>query len=73
MKQVRNNPDQISRSENHHSAIIDKARFVRVQGMKRLRTNIEIDEKRNKVRKNSHYSMKRPLDMRKDQTEAEET
>ena len=59
MKQVRNDPNQVSRSENHHTAIIDKACFDRVQEMKRIRTNIAVDDKGNKIRKSSHYSMKR--------------
>lgn len=37
--------------------------------MRRLRTNVEIDEQDNKVRKDTHYSMKRPLDMIEGQTE----
>jgi DNA invertase Pin-like site-specific DNA recombinase len=73
MRQIKNSPDKVSRSENHHPAVIDKVLFDRVQEMKRIRTNVEIDEKGNKARKITHYSMKHPLDMRKDQTEAEET
>jgi hypothetical protein len=60
---VRNDPDQVCRSKNHHPTIIDKACFDRVQEMRQLRTNVEVDEKGNKVRKNTHYSMKHPLDM----------
>ncbi|NCB72772.1 MAG: recombinase, partial [Clostridia bacterium] len=61
VKQVRNDPDQVSRSENHHPAIIDKACFDRVQEMRRIRTNVEVDEQGNKIRKNTHYSMKRSI------------
>jgi hypothetical protein len=46
------------------TAIIEKAYFERVQEMERLRTNVEIDEHGNKVRKDTHYSMKRPSDVR---------
>lgn len=69
MRQVRNDPDQISRSENHHPAVIDKALFDRVQEMKRIRTNVEVDEKGNKIRKNTHYSMKRPVELMEAPTE----
>ena len=62
MRRVRNNPDQVPRSENHHPAIIDKACFERVQELRRLRTNVVFDKQGNKVRRNTHYSMKRPLD-----------
>ena len=63
MKRVRNNSDKVYRSENHHTPIIDKASFNQVQEMRRLRTNIEVDEQGNKVRKSTHYSMKHPLDI----------
>ncbi len=72
MRQVRNNPDQVSRAENHHPAIINKSLFDLVQEMRRIRTNVEVDEKGNRIRKNTHYSMKRPLDMMGDQIEADE-
>jgi DNA invertase Pin-like site-specific DNA recombinase len=72
MRQVRNNPDQVSRAENHHPAIIDKVLFGRVLEMKKSRTNIELDEHGNKIRKSTRYSMKRPLALMKDQTETEE-
>ena len=62
IRRIRNSPDQVPRSENHHPAIIEKACFERVQKMRMLRTNVEIDEQGNKVRRNTHYSMKRPLD-----------
>jgi DNA invertase Pin-like site-specific DNA recombinase len=71
-RRVKNSPDQISRTENHHPAIINKSLFDLVQEMKRIRTNVEVNERGNKVRKNTHYSMKRPLDILNDQTEAEE-
>ena len=72
MRQVRNNPDQVSKAENHHPAIINKSLFDLVQEMRRIRTNVEVDEKGNRIRKNTHYSMKRPLDMMGDQIEADE-
>jgi hypothetical protein len=52
------------------TAIIEKACFKRVQEMRRLRTNVEINEQGNRVRKNTHYSMKRPLDEREGQAES---
>jgi hypothetical protein len=72
MRRVRNNPDQVPRSENHHPAIIEKACFERVQKMRRLRTNVEIDEQGNKVRKNTHYSMKRPSVLMEEQIRSKE-
>ncbi len=59
MKRVRNNPYEVQRSDNHHDAIIDRETFDLVQEMKKSRTNIELDEYENKVRKSTHYSMKR--------------
>lgn len=59
MKRVGNNPEEVKRSENHHPPIIGKEIFDRVQEMKKSRTNIEFDEHGNKVRKSTHYSMKR--------------
>lgn len=73
MKRVKNDTDQVPRSENHHPAIIEKAYFERVQEMRRLRTNVEIDEHGNKVRKDTHYSIKRPLDVMEEQAGPEET
>ncbi len=72
MRRVRNNPDQVPRSENHHPAIIDKACFERVQEMRRLRTNVVFDEQGNKARKNTHYSMKRSSDVINEQIGSEE-
>jgi hypothetical protein len=46
-------------SENHHPPIIDRETFDLVQEMKKSRSNIELDEHGNKVRKSTHYSMKR--------------
>ena len=46
-------------SENHHPPLIDRESFALVQEMKKSRTNIEHDEQGNKVRKSTHYSMKR--------------
>jgi hypothetical protein len=40
--------------------------------MRRLRTNVEIDEQGNKVRKNTHYSMKRPSVLMEGQIGSEE-
>jgi site-specific DNA recombinase len=62
MKRVMSNPTEIFRSENHHPPIIDKASFDRVQEMRKSRSNIMLDEQGNKLRKNTHYSMKRSLD-----------
>jgi len=70
MRRVRNNLDHVPRSENHHPAIINKACFERVQEMRRLRTNVVFDEQGNKVRKNTHYSMKRPTEEQADPEEA---
>ena len=56
MRQVRNSPDTVSKSENHHPAIINKSLFDRVQELRQLRTNMETDERRNRVRKSTHYS-----------------
>jgi len=58
MKRVNNNPEEIQRSENHHPPIIDKETFDLVQKMKKSRTNIELDEHGNRIRKSTHYSMK---------------
>jgi DNA invertase Pin-like site-specific DNA recombinase len=58
-KRIRNNPDEVQRSKDHHPPIIDKETFDLVQEMKKMRTNIVLDEHGNKVRKNTHYSMKR--------------
>jgi DNA invertase Pin-like site-specific DNA recombinase len=58
MKRVSNNPEEIQRSQNHHPHIIDRETFDLVQEMKKSRTNIELDEYGNKVRKSTHYSMK---------------
>ena len=57
-KRIRNNPDEVQRSKNHHPPIIDKETFDLVQKMKKSRTNIELDEYGNRVRKSTHYSMK---------------
>jgi DNA invertase Pin-like site-specific DNA recombinase len=57
-KRVSNNPEEIQRSKNHHPLIIDRNTFDLVQKMKIIRTNIEVDEHGNRVRKSTHYSMK---------------
>ena len=69
MKRVGNNPEEVKRSENHHPPIIDRETFDRVQKMKKSRTNIELDEHGNKVRKSTHYSMKRIEDKKESPTE----
>ena len=56
MRQIRNDPDQVSRTENHHPAIIDQSLFDRVQELRLLRTNMETDERGKRVRKSTHYS-----------------
>ena len=50
MRQVKNSPDKVLKSENHHTAIIDKVLFNRIQEMRRIRTNVEVNEQGNKVR-----------------------
>ena len=55
-RQVKSSPDKVSRSENHHPAIIDQSLFDRVQELRLLRTNMETDERGNRVRKSTHYS-----------------
>jgi len=60
-KRFKNDFDDAQRSINHHLPIIDKETFILVQEMKKMRSNIEIDEQGNKVRKTTHYSMKQPL------------
>jgi hypothetical protein len=59
MERIRNNLDEVQRSENHHPPLIEKATFDLVQEMKKMRSNIELDEHGNRVRKSTHYSMKR--------------
>jgi len=68
MRQVRNSPDTVSKSENHHPAIIDKSLFDWVQELRLLRTNMEADERGNRVRKSTHYSFY-PKDSAKTQGE----
>ena len=69
LKRVRNNPEEIQRSTNHHPPIIDRNTFALVQEMKKLRTNIELDEDGNTIRKNTHYSMKRSDNTKENPTE----
>ncbi len=57
-KRIRNNPVEVQRSKDHHPPIIDRETFDLVQEMKIIRTNIELDEHGNRVRKSTHYSMK---------------
>ena len=59
MKRISNNPEELSKSENHHPPIIEKAIFDLVQELKKKRSNIEVDENGNRIRKSTHYSMKR--------------
>ena len=58
VKRIMNNPDEVQRSKNHHPHIIERNTFFLVQKMKKSRTNIELDEYGNRVRKSTHYSMK---------------
>jgi hypothetical protein len=46
-------------SEYHHPPIVDKETFDLVQRMKKSKTNVELDEHGNKVRKSTHYSKKK--------------
>ena len=57
-KRIGNKLEDIQRSDNHHAPIIDRDTFDLVQEMKIIRTNIELDEHGNRVRKSTHYSMK---------------
>ncbi len=59
VKRIKNQPEEIQRSENHHPPLIDRETFNRVQEMKKRRSNMTDDEHGNKVRKSTHYSMKR--------------
>lgn len=59
VKRIENNPEEVQRSENHHTKIIDRETFDLVQEMKKRRSNIEVNEHGNKIRKSTHYSMKR--------------
>jgi hypothetical protein len=45
---------------------LDKASFDRIQEMRKMRSNIEVDGQGNKIRKSTHYSMKLALDMVED-------
>jgi DNA invertase Pin-like site-specific DNA recombinase len=58
MKRISSNPDEVSKSENHHTKIIDRDTFDQVQEMKKRRSNIEVDEHGSRIRKSTHYSMK---------------
>lgn len=69
VKRIRNKPDGVYRSVNHHSPIVDKGTFSRVQDMKNARSNIEQDEQGNSIRKSTHYSMKRALEITRDLVE----
>ena len=54
-------PFEVHRSLNHHLPIIHERRFKRVQKLKAKRSNIEIDEHGNKVRKSTYYSSKKAV------------
>jgi len=54
-------PSEVHRSLNHHLPIIHERRFKRIQKLKAKRSNIEIDEHGNKVRKSTHYSSKKAV------------
>lgn len=56
MRQVKNSPNKVSKSGNHHPPIIEKLLFDRVQELRQLRTNMETDERGNRARKSTHYS-----------------
>ena len=60
-KRTVRDPFEVHRSRNHHLPIIHERRFKRVQKLKAKRSNIEIDEHGNKVRKSTHYSSKKAV------------
>ena len=60
-KRTVRDPFEVHRSRNHHLPIIHERRFKRVQKLKAKRSNIEIDEHGNKVRKSTQYSSKKPV------------
>jgi hypothetical protein len=60
-KRTVRDPFEVHRSLNHHLPIIHERRFKRVQKLKAKRSNIELDEHGNKVRKNTHYSSKKAV------------
>jgi hypothetical protein len=70
IQRIRNNPVEVSKSENHHPPIIDKETFNIAHEMKKSRTNIELDEHGNRIRKSSHYRMKRASGNGKEMTES---
>jgi hypothetical protein len=61
VKRIKNDPDKVQRTRNHHPPIINKETFYQAQEMKKMRSNIEIDEQGNRVRKTTHYSMKQSI------------
>lgn len=69
-KRIRNNPDEVQRSKDHHPPIIDKETFNLVQYTRKMRSNIELDEHANRVRKNTHYSRKRSKNKGEEPTES---
>jgi len=56
---------EVHRSRNHHLPISHERRSMRVQKLKAKRSNIEIDEHGNKVRKSTHYSSKKAVNRTK--------
>jgi len=60
-KRTVRDPFEVHRSRNHHIPIIHERQFKRVQKLKAKRSNIELDEHGNKVRKSTHYSSKKAV------------
>ena len=56
---VRNQLEEVHKSENLHHPIIQRETFDLVQEMKKTRTDIELDKYGNRIRESTHYSMKR--------------
>lgn len=69
-KRIKKDPDKVQRTSNHHPPIINKETFYQVQEMKKMRSNIEIDEHGNRIRKTTHYSMKQPIVVAKNKNES---
>lgn len=55
-QRIESNPADVARTKDHHPPIIDRELFDQVQHMKRKRSNIELDEQRNRRRKATRYS-----------------
>jgi hypothetical protein len=71
-KRMVSNPLEVHRSRNHHPPIIHERRFKRVQKLKAKRSNIEVDEYGNKVRKSTHYSSKKIVNRAKKTTKPQD-